>query len=543
MRMRALVAATAVALIVPAVPAFTAISAYASSPTSSVVTDDPTGTPTDPTTDPVPTDPPTTSDPTTSPTTDPTTDPTGDPTTDPTGTPTDTPTDPSSPSDTTTPSPSDDPTTPTTPTTQAPGVTIDGLYNAQGQATHLFKAGAAVTVKFHAYDQTVDHLTLSWAIGDYTNYPTVRRSAFSTPVDVTLTAGAGSITFAAPSANISINDSREVDLRSSADGDLDTITDNWTSTAAGIALDNKAPAFSLSRNLSSFHPYKDGYQDTFSAKVYGDADPDRYTVQVFNSKGSFVKTLGSGTLAWSGSATDRYTASPSWNGTTYTGAHTPAGTYTVKATLTDAAGNSATKSTDRRRLVEAPGMADRDVPAQPEVSARGQVRRRMLDAEVEPARMVRRARPLLAHQVPHRGHEESRGDRRRHHGAALGDEQLPQPPGADVRRRGEGALEGCVHRRLLLQHQQQHRLPAPVQRQARLARLRHAGLGQLAGLGPHVHHVPADGLLERRPDRGRTLRHQVLEGDHPVPGPRLREPAREVVRRGAAARRRTTSAF
>jgi hypothetical protein len=299
MRVRALVAAAAVALIVPAVPAFA------------------TETPS-PTTDPTPTasaDPTATSDPTA--TADPTTDPTA---TDPTAT--------ADPTTTETPTPTPPTTTEPAPTVNV-GVDIDDVVR---------RTGASLSARVVAYDRPSSAIDVVWQWWDESSSLLVGEP--SQPVAlVTDAQSQASLTVVAPSGA----DGRyrlHVDVTATEDGATGSAI-----SAGALSLDNTAPAFFWSRNLTTFYPAKDGYRDTFSVTIKGGWELSRYNVQVLNSAGTSVWTMGSGELTWSGSSDLLYYAKPTWNGLDRSGARVPAGTYTVKATLTDDAGNRTTKTT------------------------------------------------------------------------------------------------------------------------------------------------------------------------------------------------------
>ncbi len=99
---------------------------------------------------------------------------------------------------------------------------------------------------------------------------------------------------------------------------------------------NVVEATGLAASNPTFYPYKDGYKDTTSLRGTR-AEPASVAVKVVNSSSKTVKSASVplGTGAWS----------VPWNGRTSTGAMLPAGTYTVRQTVTDAHGATKTFTT------------------------------------------------------------------------------------------------------------------------------------------------------------------------------------------------------
>ncbi|KQZ67078.1 FlgD immunoglobulin-like domain containing protein [Nocardioides sp. Root151] len=99
----------------------------------------------------------------------------------------------------------------------------------------------------------------------------------------------------------------------------------------GLDIDVTAPSVtSVSRSLTGFFPYVDGYRDTVTLRPTIDQESEVSTIRVavLNSGGTVVRNLP---------------ASPSWfrwNGRTTSGAYAVAGTYRFRITLTDELGNS-----------------------------------------------------------------------------------------------------------------------------------------------------------------------------------------------------------
>jgi hypothetical protein len=78
--------------------------------------------------------------------------------------------------------------------------------------------------------------------------------------------------------------------------------------------------------------------------IYAPHTP-RYNVQVLRQDGTVLKTMGSGQLDWSGREGIEYERTVYWNGLDASGRRVPAGTYKIKATVTDRVGISTTKTT------------------------------------------------------------------------------------------------------------------------------------------------------------------------------------------------------
>jgi hypothetical protein len=298
MRIRALVAAAAVALIVPAVPAFATETPSTPTDPSETASAEPTATP-DPTADPTPE-----------------ADPTSDPST----------------SDQTESESETDAPAVTTEDDPAPTVNVGVFIDDVARRT-----GTSLPARVIVYNRPSAAAEVVW---QWMNESSVAVGEPSQPVAVVTDAQSeASMTVVAPSGA----DGRyrlHVQVTVTEDGAVGSDT----STGA-LSLDNTGPAFSWSRNLTTFYPAKDGYRDLFSVTIKGGWEQSRYNVQVLKSDGTYIRTIGSGELMWSGSSELLHYAKPTWNGLDRSGARVSAGTYTIKATLTDSAGNKTTKTT------------------------------------------------------------------------------------------------------------------------------------------------------------------------------------------------------
>jgi hypothetical protein len=96
------------------------------------------------------------------------------------------------------------------------------------------------------------------------------------------------------------------------------------------AVDATKPVVTLSRNLTTFYPYKDGYRDTVTAKFTVN-ETVGFTAKVVTAGGTLVRTLGSSS-SFSG------TTSYAWNGYNNAGTRV-SGTYYIRVETKDRAGN------------------------------------------------------------------------------------------------------------------------------------------------------------------------------------------------------------
>lgn len=97
------------------------------------------------------------------------------------------------------------------------------------------------------------------------------------------------------------------------------------------AVDATQPVVTLSRNLTTFYPYKDGYRDTVTAKFTVN-ETVGFTAKVVTAGGTLVRTLGSSS-SFSG------TTSYVWNGYNNAGTRV-SGTYYIRVETKDNAGNA-----------------------------------------------------------------------------------------------------------------------------------------------------------------------------------------------------------
>lgn len=97
------------------------------------------------------------------------------------------------------------------------------------------------------------------------------------------------------------------------------------------AVDATKPVVTLSRNLTTFYPYKDGYRDTVTAKFTVN-ETVGFTAKVVTAGGALVRTLGSSS-SFSG------TTSYAWNGYNNAGTRV-SGTYYIRVETKDRAGNA-----------------------------------------------------------------------------------------------------------------------------------------------------------------------------------------------------------
>ena len=97
------------------------------------------------------------------------------------------------------------------------------------------------------------------------------------------------------------------------------------------AVDATKPVVTLSRNLTTFYPYKDGYRDTVTAKFTVN-ETVGFTAKVVTAGGTLVRTLGSSS-SFSG------TTSYAWNGYNNAGTRV-SGTYYIRVETKDRAGNA-----------------------------------------------------------------------------------------------------------------------------------------------------------------------------------------------------------
>lgn len=116
---------------------------------------------------------------------------------------------------------------------------------------------------------------------------------------------------------------------------------DYASSAPSLAwainlLANVVEATGLAASNPTFYPYKDGYKDTTNLRGTR-AEPASVAVKVVNSSRKTVKSASVplGTGGWS----------VPWNGRTSTGTILPAGTYSVRQTVTDAHGATKTFTT------------------------------------------------------------------------------------------------------------------------------------------------------------------------------------------------------
>lgn len=99
------------------------------------------------------------------------------------------------------------------------------------------------------------------------------------------------------------------------------------------SVDATKPVVTLSRSLTTFYPYPDGYRDTVTAKMTVN-ETVGYTAKVVTAGGTLVRTLGSST---SFTGTTSYT----WNGKNNAGTRV-SGTFYVRIEAKDKAGNATT---------------------------------------------------------------------------------------------------------------------------------------------------------------------------------------------------------
>lgn len=99
------------------------------------------------------------------------------------------------------------------------------------------------------------------------------------------------------------------------------------------SVDATKPVVTLSRSLTTFYPYPDGYRDTVTAKMTVN-ETVGYTAKVVTATGTLVRTLGSST---SFTGTTSYT----WNGYNNAGTRV-SGTFYIRIEAKDKAGNATT---------------------------------------------------------------------------------------------------------------------------------------------------------------------------------------------------------
>lgn len=302
MRVRALVAAAAVALIVPAVPAFATEIPSPASESTSTATADPTTVPDE-----------TVPEPTVSESTVPEQ-----------TIPEPTESEPTAPESTET--------TPLTATETGPLLNV-GVYIDDAPR----RSGVSLSARINLFDRPSAAVEVVWQWVDESSTAVGEPSA---PVAlVTDEQGQARMTVVAPTAADGY-----YRLRVQATATADGATGSDISSSV-IALDNTRPSFTWSRNLTTFYPSKDGYRDTFAVTIKGGWEQYGYTVQVLNSAGTAIRTIGSGELTWSGSEDLLHYAQPRWNGLNKSGSRVSTGTYTIRAVLSDGAGNKTTKIT------------------------------------------------------------------------------------------------------------------------------------------------------------------------------------------------------
>src|SRR5204863_1713918 len=133
----------------------------------------------------------------------------------------------------------------------------------------------------------------------------------------------------------------------------DVGADQSFSDPVQVTVDNTAPHASVAAHPSPFSPNRDGVRDS-TVVTANLSEPAALELDVVKPGGAVVRRLASGGTL--GAGVHRF----EWRGLVYSNGHwhpVPDGTYTVRATATDAAGNRGAGAGSARVDTRPPGFA------------------------------------------------------------------------------------------------------------------------------------------------------------------------------------------